>query len=57
MERAFIVGVNLDGDSNFELSMDELASLAQACEMEVVGKSRNRIWSMPIQQPILVPVK
>lgn len=43
MERAFIVGVNLDGDSNFELSMDELASLAQACEMEVVGRAEQNM--------------
>ena len=43
MERAFIVGVNLDGDSNFELSMDELASLAQVCEMEVVGRAEQNM--------------
>ena len=43
MERAFIVGVNLDGDSNFDLSMGELASLAQACEMEVVGRAEQNM--------------
>lgn len=39
MERALLVGVNLNNDDNFELSMSELASLAEACDMEVVGRA------------------
>lgn len=37
MERAILVGVNLDDGSDFERSMKELKSLAEACNMEVVG--------------------
>ena len=37
MERALLVGVNLNNDDNFELSIKELESLAEACDMEVVG--------------------
>ncbi|NLY79194.1 MAG: GTPase HflX [Lysinibacillus sp.] len=36
-ERAILVGVNL-GDPNFEYSMEELANLAEALNVEVVGK-------------------
>ncbi|MBE5876939.1 MAG: GTPase HflX [Lachnospiraceae bacterium] len=43
MERAFIVGVNLNEGDNFELSMQELASLAEACEMEVVGRTEQNM--------------
>ncbi len=43
MERAFIVGVNLNEGDNFELSMQELASLAEACEMEVVGRAEQNM--------------
>lgn len=39
MEKAFIVGVNLNQGDNFELSMQELACLAEACNMEVVGQA------------------
>ena len=39
MERALLVGVNLNNDDNFELSIKELASLAEACDMEVVGQA------------------
>ena len=39
MEKAFIVGVNIDDGSDFELSMKELESLCEACDMEVVGRS------------------
>ena len=39
MERALIVGVNLEKSQNeFALAMEEMASLAEACEMEVVGR-------------------
>ncbi len=37
MERALLVGVNLNNGEDFKLSLEELGSLAQACEMEVVG--------------------
>jgi len=43
MERAFIVGVNLNNEDNFELSMQELGSLAEACEMEVVGQAQQNM--------------
>lgn len=38
MDRALIVGVNLENGEDFELSMQELASLAEACNMEVIGR-------------------
>lgn len=42
MENALIVGVNINNGKNnyaqFELAMDEMASLAQACNMQVVGR-------------------
>lgn len=43
MERALIVGVNLNQQDNFELSMKELASLAEACDMEVVGQAEQNM--------------
>lgn len=43
MERALIVGVNLNQGDNFELSMKELASLAEACDMEVVGQAEQNM--------------
>lgn len=36
-ERALLVGVNTGEDENFERSMEELRSLAKACQMEPVG--------------------
>lgn len=42
MERALIVGVNINSGkksrSEFELAMEEMSNLAEACEMEVVGR-------------------
>lgn len=42
MERALIVGVNINGDKKssaaFALAMDEMASLVKACDMEPVGR-------------------
>lgn len=35
--KAFLVGVNLGNNPNFEKELEELASLAEACDMEVVG--------------------
>ncbi len=44
MERALIVGVNADkNDSSFELAMNEMASLADACGMEVAGRIEQRM--------------
>lgn len=43
MEKALIVGVNLNQGDNFELSMKELASLAEACNMEVVGRAEQNM--------------
>ncbi|SOC18349.1 GTP-binding protein HflX [Ureibacillus xyleni] len=38
IEKAILVGVNLVNDPNFDYSMEELASLAEALEVEVVGQ-------------------
>ncbi len=38
MDRVFLVGVNLGQENGFERSMEELALLADACQMEVVGR-------------------
>ncbi len=35
--KAVLVGVNLNNDPDFESSLEELESLAEACNMEVVG--------------------
>lgn len=43
MEKAFIVGVNLNDGTDFAMSMQELASLAEACEMEVVGRAEQNL--------------
>lgn len=37
MEKAFLVGVNLNNGEDYQLSLEELGSLAQACDMEVAG--------------------
>lgn len=37
-QKAIIVGVNLNNQSDFDYSMGELANLAEACEVEVVGE-------------------
>lgn len=37
MERALLVGVNLNDGEDYRLSLEELESLAIACDMEVVG--------------------
>ena len=43
MEKALIVGVNLNGQDDYDLSMKELESLAQACNMEVVGRAEQNM--------------
>ena len=35
--KALMVGVNLNDDPDFENALKELESLAEACDMEVVG--------------------
>ena len=44
-EKVLLVGVFLDGmkEADFELSMSELKSLAEACDMEVVGCIRQKL--------------
>lgn len=37
MEKALLVGVNLNNGEDYKLSLEELGSLAQACDMEVAG--------------------
>ncbi|MDE5894086.1 MAG: GTPase HflX, partial [Acetatifactor sp.] len=37
LERALLVGVDLGEEADFEHSMEELGSLAEACMMQVVG--------------------
>lgn len=37
MDRAFLVGVNTEDEREYQKSMQELAELVKACEMEVVG--------------------
>lgn len=38
VQKAIIVGVNVNNQSDFDYSMKELANLASACEVEVVGE-------------------
>ncbi|MCM1037729.1 MAG: GTPase HflX [Ruminococcus sp.] len=37
MEKALLVGMNLNNGEDYRLSLEELEDLAQACDMEVVG--------------------
>ncbi|MDD6811066.1 MAG: GTPase HflX [Lachnospiraceae bacterium] len=37
MEKALLVGINLNNGEDYKLSLEELGSLAEACDMEVVG--------------------
>ena len=37
MERALLVGMNLNNGEDYKLSLEELESLANACDMEVTG--------------------
>ena len=38
MEKALLVGVNLNDGEDYLLSLEELGALAQACDMEIVGE-------------------
>lgn len=46
LDKAFLVGVNINGDPDYERSMAELAELAKACHMEVVGKAEQNLPSV-----------
>ena len=39
MEKAFLVGVNLNDGDDYLLSLEELGELAKACDMEVAGRA------------------
>ncbi|MBY0595265.1 GTPase HflX [Bacillus bingmayongensis] len=38
VQKAIVVGVNLNNESDFEYSMEELTNLAEACDVEIVGQ-------------------
>lgn len=38
VQKAILVGVNLNGQSDFAYSMEELSNLSEACDVEVVGQ-------------------
>lgn len=46
LDKAFLVGVNINGNPDYERSMAELAELAKACHMEVVGKAEQNLPSV-----------
>lgn len=46
LDRAFLVGVNINDDPDFERSMGELEELAKACHMEVVGRAMQNLPSV-----------
>ena len=43
MQKVILVGVNLNDDPDFEHSMEELESLAEACEMEVAATATQNL--------------
>lgn len=43
MEKAFLVGVNLNDGEDYQLSLEELGALAQACDMDVVGMAEQTL--------------
>ena len=43
MEKAFLVGVNLNDGEDYLLSLEELGALAQACDMEVAGAAEQTL--------------
>ena len=42
-EKALIVGVNLNNQSDFSESMEELYHLAIACEFDVIGRAEQNL--------------
>ena len=47
MEKAFLVGVNLNNGEDYLLSLEELGALAQACDMDVAGISAPELPALP----------
>ncbi len=45
-ERALLVGVNLSSDPDFHKSMEELQNLAEACELEIAGRTEQNLKSV-----------
>jgi GTP-binding protein HflX len=45
-EKAILVGINLNNQPDFAYSMEELFNLAEACEMEIVGKKSQNMNAM-----------
>ncbi len=43
MEKALLVGINLNDGEDYKLSLEELGSLAAACDMEVVGVAEQNL--------------
>ncbi len=43
LTKVLLVGVNLNNDPDFERNLEELASLAEACNMKVVGVERQNL--------------
>lgn len=43
LDKAFLVGVNINDDPDYERSMAELSELAKACNMEVVGRAEQNL--------------
>ena len=46
ISRVLLVGVNVDDNPDFETSMEEMESLAEACEMEVAAKIEQNLSSL-----------
>lgn len=47
--KALLVGVNLNNDPEFETALKELESLAEACNMEVVGVETQNVSQINIR--------
>ena len=45
-ERALLVGVNLNNNRDFHKSMEELKNLAEACGLEIAGRSEQNLKSV-----------
>lgn len=43
MEKALLVGINLNDGEDYKLSLEELGALAHACDMEVVGVAEQNL--------------
>ena len=43
MEKALLVGINLNDGEDYKLSLEELGALANACDMEVVGVAEQNL--------------